>query len=85
MGHPGDYDHPDVAGPMQEILALCQKHHVPFGTTASGSAAAGQWIARGAQFFEAVDELTLIREGASQLVREYRRGQTGGLSYTART
>lgn len=71
MGHPGDYDHPEVAGPMGEILEICKKYGVPFGTTASDTEAARQWVASGAQFFEAIDELTLISEGASKLVREY--------------
>ncbi len=39
MGHPGGYDHPDVSGPMEEILGICRKHEIPFGTTASGSEA----------------------------------------------
>ena len=73
MGHPGDYDHPDVAGPMQEILDLCRQHNVPFGTTASSTAAARDWVERGARFFEAIDELTLIVEGVTGLVREYRK------------
>ena len=72
MGHPGDYDHPDVTGPLLEILALCQKHNVPFGTTASSAKAARNLVAQGARFFESVDELTLILEGATRLVREYR-------------
>ena len=73
MGHPGVYDHPDVVGPMEEILGLCQKYDVPFGTTASGAEAAGRWVEKGARFFETEDELSFIREGASRLVREYRR------------
>ena len=72
MGQPGDYDHPDVAGPMQEINDLCRKHNVAFGTTASDSDAARQWISRGARFFEAIDELSLISAGATRLVDEYR-------------
>ena len=72
MGHPGDWDHPGVAEPMGEILAICKKHGVPFGTTAFGVDAAGRWIERGAQFFEAIDEMTLIYEGASKLVNDYR-------------
>ncbi len=72
MGHPGDYDHPDVEGPMNQILEICKSNNVPFGTTASGPEAARDWIGRGARFFEAIDELTLIYEGASKLVREYR-------------
>ncbi|MFA6111569.1 MAG: aldolase/citrate lyase family protein, partial [Candidatus Latescibacterota bacterium] len=72
MGHPGLYDHPEVAGPMEEILTLCRRHGVPFGTTASGTEAAGRWLARGARFFEAVDEISLIREGAAKVVEAYR-------------
>ena len=72
MGHPGEYDHPDVSGPMEEILGICRKHEVPFGTTASGNEAARKWIERGALFFETVDEMQLILEGASRLVRDYR-------------
>ncbi len=72
MGHPGDYDHPDVAGPLREILALCKKHNVPFGTTASSPAAAEQLVALGAQFFETSDELALILDAARGLVGAYR-------------
>ena len=72
MGHPGDYDHPDVAGAMQEIFAICKKYDVPFGTTPSSAETARKWTAQGATFFEAVDELTLIYQGASQLIRDFR-------------
>jgi 2-dehydro-3-deoxyglucarate aldolase/4-hydroxy-2-oxoheptanedioate aldolase len=73
MGRPGQYDHPDVVRPMEQILDLCRQHNVPFGTTASGPEAAGRWIDKGARFFETVDELALIHEGATRLVREYQR------------
>lgn len=72
MGRPGQYDHPDVAGPMEKILKICRKHNVPFGTTASGVDSAHRWMKRGAQFFETVDELTLILEGARRLIGDYR-------------
>ncbi len=73
MGHPGDYDHPDVAGPMADILAVCKSHGVPFGTTASSAEAAAEWVGRGASFFETDDERGLILRAASQLVNDYRR------------
>ena len=72
MGHPGEYDHPEVAGPMGEILQICKKHGVHFGTTASNAGAAREWVGRGAQFFETADELAFIHEAASKLVHEYR-------------
>src|SRR6185369_279439 len=81
MGRPGDYDHPDVVGPMEQVLALCRKYGVPFGTTPASPEAAGRWAAAGARFFEAADELSLLHEAASRLVRDYRRacgpGQEG--------
>ncbi len=72
MGHPGDPDHPDVRGPMEQVLDLCVRHNVPFGTTASSTQAAARWISRGARFFEVIDELSLIARGAAQTVDEYR-------------
>ncbi len=72
MGHPGKFDHPDVVGSMEEILKICQKHKVPFGTTALDVKAAGRWITQGAQFFEIIDEMSLIYQGASKIVRDYR-------------
>lgn len=72
MGQPGRFDDPAVVGPMEEVLALCKRHGVPFGTTASGIEGAGRWIRKGARFFETQDELEFIYAGASQLVRGYR-------------
>jgi 4-hydroxy-2-oxoheptanedioate aldolase len=73
MGHPGDYDHPQVAKAMDQILEQCKKHDVMFGTTASGAEAAGNWIRKGARFFEVVDELTLIHRGSVEAVDEHRK------------
>ena len=73
MGHPGDSNHPEVVKPMEDILSLCQKHGVPWGTTASSLEAAGRWISKGAQFFETLDELVFIHRGAARLVDDYRK------------
>lgn len=72
VGRPGEYDHPDVLKPMKRILEICKAHKVPFGTTASGVESARYWIKHGAQFFEAIDELSLIATGARELVSQYR-------------
>jgi 2-keto-3-deoxy-L-rhamnonate aldolase RhmA len=74
MGHPGDYDHPDVSGPIHQILEVCNKHDIPFGTTPTDAAAAAEWAGRGACFFESIDEWSLLREGAARFVREHRGG-----------
>ena len=64
MGHPGEYDHPDVLKPMRRILEICRAHRVAFGTTASGLESARRWIKLGAQFFETSDEMSFIAAGA---------------------
>ena len=73
MGQPGSPEHPDVRGPMAEILALCKQYGVPFGTTAIDVQAGQRWVEEGALFFEAADELEFVREGATGLVDAYRR------------
>jgi len=73
MGHPGEYDHPDVLKAMKRILEICRAHKVPFGTTASSLEGAKYWIKQGVQFFEAADELSLIAAGSRELVAQYRK------------
>jgi 2-keto-3-deoxy-L-rhamnonate aldolase RhmA len=77
MGHPGDYGHPDVLKAMNRILEICMAHNIPFGTTAGNLDGAAYWIKRGVQFFEAVDELSLIAAGARELVDQYRKVSPG--------
>ena len=72
MGHPGDYDHPRVKEAMLEILELCKKHGVPFGTTPSGTASAAEFVAEGCRFFETADELAMLAQATEQLVKSYR-------------
>ncbi len=70
--HPGDWDHPDVLGPMEHVLDLCLQHGVPFGTSVKGHESAARWIGKGALFFEEASELDLIRNGATAIVDGYR-------------
>lgn len=70
LGHPGDYDHPDVKGPMQHVLDICKDRGIYFGTTPSGTDAAAEWIEKGASFFEMGDEMGFIREGADRLISD---------------
>jgi len=72
FGHPGDWDHPDVAGPMESVLEICKRHDVPFGTSVKGPDSALRWIQKGAQFFEEASELVLILKGATEIVDGYR-------------
>lgn len=72
MGYPGQYQHPELVAAIEHILQLCRQHSVPFGIAAGSAEAAGQWIARGAQFFETPDELAHLLAGARRLVTQIR-------------
>jgi 4-hydroxy-2-oxoheptanedioate aldolase len=71
LGHPGDYDHADVRGAMEDVLELCKKYGVAFGTTPSGGKGAGEWVRKGASWFEADSEIGFIRAGAAALIADY--------------
>lgn len=73
MGHPGDYDHPEVRSGMEKILALCKEHGVMFGTTASGPEGGQEWVSQGARFFEVIDDLTMLHQGSAGAVEPYRK------------
>jgi hypothetical protein len=62
---------------MNGILEISVAHNIPFGITAGNLDGAAYWIKRGVQFFEAVDELSLIAAGARELVDQYRKVSPG--------
>lgn len=72
LGHPGQFDHAVVKRAMLEILALCNHHKIPFGTTVGSLDNAVDLIKHGCTFFEMIDELTLLLRGACQAVNSYR-------------
>lgn len=72
LGHPGNFDHPQVREAMMHVLDHCRKNNVAFGTTAGSIEAAREWVASGARFFEVVDELSLLHQGAARMVDTYR-------------
>ena len=73
LGYPGQCDHPRVKKAMCEILDICLKHKVPFGTTASSPQAGSEWISRGCQFFELAHELSFIGTAATEIIAAYRK------------
>ena len=72
MGHPGDYDHPEVLAGMDRILQVCLARGIAFGTTASSPKAGKRWIEKGCRYFEMETEVELIGHGAAQAVAAYR-------------
>ena len=82
FGHPGDFDHPEVRGPMEAVLKLCEKYGVAFGTMPPMGVAAGKWARKGATFFEVESELGFIRAGATALLDDYRAHLNSGKATT---
>lgn len=74
LGHPGEYDHPAMKAALSNILELCLKYGVAFGTTPSGPESGAEWIRKGCRFFELTDELALLHEAANKAVSAYRLG-----------
>ena len=72
FGRPGDWDHPDVTGPMERVLDLCRSQGVPFGTSVKSAESAARWMSKGARFFEEASELDLIARGAREIIDAYR-------------
>jgi len=72
FGRPGDFNHPDVIKPMENVLNLCKKYKIPFGTTPLDAISAGKWAQKGATFFEAESEVGLIRSASNALIKDYR-------------
>ena len=75
LGYPGEYDHPVVRKAMREILDLCLKYKVPFGTIASGPKAAQKWMDAGCQWFVVFDEISMVYKSATDTVASYHRGK----------
>ncbi len=72
MGHPGEYDHPEVAAGMKRVLEACLRASIPFGTTPSGPPAGGRLLAQGARFFLLGDELSMLNRAAAAQVDSFR-------------
>jgi len=72
LGHPGEYDHPEVRTAMEHVQTVCINAGIPFGTTPSGPQAGARWLARGARFFILGDELSMLNRAASEQMDNYR-------------
>jgi len=72
VGHPGEYDHPEVRQRMMYMLKSCLEHNVAFGTTPSDVDSAAYFASHGASFYEACNEMAFIQQGATRLVESWR-------------
>jgi 2-dehydro-3-deoxyglucarate aldolase/4-hydroxy-2-oxoheptanedioate aldolase len=73
MGQPGDWTHPDVINPTKEILEICNKYNVAFGTTPANTEITKELIKKGMRFVEDGGELGFITKGAQEKVESYRK------------
>jgi len=47
LGVPGQLQHPKVSEAIEHVIAICDRHNIPWGFSAQDQASAAKWIARG--------------------------------------
>jgi 4-hydroxy-2-oxoheptanedioate aldolase len=76
LGHPGELEHPDVAGVVTTILDQLSRHGARIGVFARDAADATAWRARGAQFVLLSSDVTLLASAARTTLAAARAGLT---------
>jgi 2-keto-3-deoxy-L-rhamnonate aldolase RhmA len=59
---------------VEKVLAAGRKHGIPVGYPAGSPAEINKRIAQGFRFFQAGNELSLMRSGAQELLSKIQRG-----------
>jgi 2-keto-3-deoxy-L-rhamnonate aldolase RhmA len=78
MGHLQHLTHPEVTTAIDDIVAACLRHGIPFGAFSSGDAAARTWVERGAAFVIIGSDLQYLDQGlirATELGDDLRAGR----------
>jgi len=77
LGHPGKFEHPDVARVVNEILDQLREHRARIGAFARDAADVVAWRARGAQFLLLSSDVTLLAGAARGALAAARGGLSG--------
>ncbi|MBC7288912.1 MAG: hypothetical protein H5T86_12920 [Armatimonadetes bacterium] len=77
LGHPHDFDHPEVVGAIEEIFAAARAHGVAPGIHISTLAHARRWLAAGARFLCYSSDLGLMITAARTALSEIRAWLSG--------
>jgi len=60
LGVPGDMQHPRLVAALEQVIATCDKHGVPWGFSAQDRAAAQKWIARGIRWMPFANDVNAL-------------------------
>lgn len=74
LGHPGEMDHPDVAGAIGRILETCQKHGVVPGIVTASAESAVARIKQGFRLVTCMNDQVFFRTASEQRIRQVRQG-----------
>jgi 4-hydroxy-2-oxoheptanedioate aldolase len=66
----GELDHPLVVAAVERVLAAAQRNRVPVGYPSGAPAEIQKWIERGVRFFQAGNDLGLMRQSAAEMFRQ---------------
>lgn len=71
LGVPGDLQHPRMAEAIEHVIAVCDRHGVPWGFSAQDPAMAAKWIRRGIRWMPYANDAAALfntfSNAASQL------------------
>jgi 2-keto-3-deoxy-L-rhamnonate aldolase RhmA len=66
----GELDHPLVVAAVEHVLAAAKRNRVPVGYPSGAPAEIQKWIERGIRFFQAGNDLGLMRQSAAEMFRQ---------------
>lgn len=60
LGVPGEMQHPRMVEAIEHVIAVCERHDVPWGFSAQDPATAAKWIARGIRWMPYANDATAL-------------------------
>ena len=77
LGRPGDARHPDVAGPLDAVVAAVTGHGTPLGIFCGSAEEARRWADRGLTLLAISTDLTMLASAARASVERLRPSDKG--------
>jgi 2-keto-3-deoxy-L-rhamnonate aldolase RhmA len=76
MGIPGQFEHPDFLGAVDQLVAVCRVHGKPAGVLAGSVETAEAWRARGFRVFASGPDISLLQQSLRDGLERLRAGES---------
>ncbi len=74
LGRPGDVEHPEVVGAVNEIVKSCIHHKISVGTFVDSPATAKHWLAAGVRYLSYSVDLGIFSDACRKVLKDLRSG-----------